>query len=1709
MKKICGQLLFLFLFCSCLGMLSCCGVANAYSISIESVHPTDSNYSHTWNITNPSATAIRVHFTKIDLGTDPKQYQSGDTLVLKDQNGNIVHTYQGGDNYGANQDVLPDGGWSDWCVGNDITLTLTTKSGNTYGFTVDQMEIRETVAPINDLPESFHTTAAFYSHTWNITNPSATAIRVHFTKIDLGTDPKQYQSGDTLVLKDQNGNIVHTYQGGDNYGANQDVLPDGGWSDWCVGNDITLTLTTKSGNTYGFTVDQIDPPLLSQAPVANFVAVQTSDATQLLVQFTDQSTGTAPLTYDWNFGDGATSTAASPSHTYASVGIYTVTLKVTNTDGENTAIQDVPVNTIPIPPPHTYEGVYVPGGITWEDANADAIAKGGHLAVITSKEENELVFTTAASDDRLWINNNDGRIHGPWLGGYQTDGTQDPASGWMWVTGEAWNYANWETGEPNDQAGQSENRLLYFSLGNSKDLTWNDGEKSSKLNGYILERGDFNSLSINSNPQGASIWVDGSDTGKVTPATIGVTEGSHVIKIKMNGYCEYNSNLITVTGGNTISLSPILKKGLQVPYIHQVFDTPDNFDRTGACAATSATMIDAFYKKITPDPNEIKTGYLHKSQYGNYVPDLDGIIWPDPNDENNMCYVCFLDHLKWAGDFDVKLNEGLTQDKAEKIVRTEIDNGRPLIARTLIYSSAGHYCVIVGYEIDSNNQLYYLVNDPFGNIENQGKITEQPVRYSYQQMKIDGNLLTSRGLITITPSHSYEGVYVPGGITWEVANADANARGGHLAVITSKEENELVFTTAASDDRLWINNNDGRIHGPWLGGYQTDGTQDPASGWMWVTGEAWNYANWETGEPNDQAGQSENRLVYFSLGNLKDLTWNDEEESLKLNGYILEREDFSSLPINSTGFDIDKNGYGKDIGNPRIPEISKELFKTTFNRDSSWWNDLWTDKIYEDEKDIAAKGSCFGVSASSSRIFQNGSEPELQLYFPKLDKKLPDEFSQPPYLNKNQGYTYEDFISYYHLLQKSEGFVKASANYDKYDYTKSFAFFKSSISNWKDDPIILTFTMPIYSDDPTNKLFNFYSHAAVPLGYYQENSDYGYIFTYDSNFPKESLIRFDLKNNKAYAVDYIGRKPTETTYLKGDIASINLIKLSQLNNKYNNLVDRLQNPLGNAFNAHILYTDSEGRHLGYYNGTLLDEIAGTSPIYTANDLPTSLESYYVGDIPVNRQLIGINDGPSKLTILRDDILYQITMNIQNNSVTEINTIDDKSTLIINPSRDVYSVNLTILRESPPAEYFINLNDFNIEKNTSFKIEFNETDLNLSILNSGPNKLANLRLETNITNCQSIELKDIIIRQNSTTIIKLKNDESQPPICISNLHNTTNLPDSITWAWTDPSSSDLDHVMIYLNGTFQSNVTKGTQAYSASGLTPNTAYTIGTRTVGATGLVNSTWVNQTATTAPDSDPGISPPEALFTSNITSGNAPLTVQFNDSSSGTVTSYAWDFGDGANSTEQNPVHTYTNYSIYNVSLSVTNAAGEDTITKNDYIQVIPMVGGDTGYYLIHCNVEGAEVYFDQDSKGVITDGTLLVKIYLTATPYHRYSVSKAGYVTINEPLPSYPAKDQTKDIFVTLVKATDDSWTRPPYPEVTKIQPGYPDTNWTRPPYPEVTKIQPGYPDTNWTRPPYPEVTKIQPGYPDTNWTRPSYLDWLWNRPSIKNFLKDIFG
>jgi PGF-pre-PGF domain-containing protein len=83
------------------------------------------------------------------------------------------------------------------------------------------------------------------------------------------------------------------------------------------------------------------------------------------------------------------------------------------------------------------------------------------------------------------------------------------------------------------------------------------------------------------------------------------------------------------------------------------------------------------------------------------------------------------------------------------------------------------------------------------------------------------------------------------------------------------------------------------------------------------------------------------------------------------------------------------------------------------------------------------------------------------------------------------------------------------------------------------------------------------------------------------------------------------------------------------------------------------------------------------------------------------------------------------------------------------------------------------------------------------------------------------------------------------------------------------------------------------------------------------------------------PEPAPPVADFSSNVISGNAPLDVSFTDKSTGTPVEWNWDFGDGTNSAEQNPVHTYSTAGNYTVSLAVRNENG--THSKSSIITVL----------------------------------------------------------------------------------------------------------------------------------------------------------------------------
>jgi PKD repeat protein len=118
-----------------------------------------------------------------------------------------------------------------------------------------------------------------------------------------------------------------------------------------------------------------------------------------------------------------------------------------------------------------------------------------------------------------------------------------------------------------------------------------------------------------------------------------------------------------------------------------------------------------------------------------------------------------------------------------------------------------------------------------------------------------------------------------------------------------------------------------------------------------------------------------------------------------------------------------------------------------------------------------------------------------------------------------------------------------------------------------------------------------------------------------------------------------------------------------------------------------------------------------------------------------------------------------------------------------------------------------------------------------------------------------------------------------------------------------------------DGSAHSTAQNPSHTYSAAG-----NFTAMLTVTGTDGSTSSKSQSVTVTNAPSSV------AASFSANPTSGQAPLAVQFTDHSTGPVTAWNWNFGDGsAHSTAQSPSHTYTSADTFSASLTVSGSSGQ----------------------------------------------------------------------------------------------------------------------------------------------------------------------------------------
>jgi len=163
---------------------------------------------------------------------------------------------------------------------------------------------------------------------------------------------------------------------------------------------------------------------------------------------------------------------------------------------------------------------------------------------------------------------------------------------------------------------------------------------------------------------------------------------------------------------------------------------------------------------------------------------------------------------------------------------------------------------------------------------------------------------------------------------------------------------------------------------------------------------------------------------------------------------------------------------------------------------------------------------------------------------------------------------------------------------------------------------------------------------------------------------------------------------------------------------------------------------------------------------------------------------------------------------------------------------------------------------------------------------------------------------------------------------------------LTVSFNASSSHDSDGTIVTCQWTFGdgSNGTGVTPSHIYT-TTSNHTYSV-TLTVTDDGGAQATDSHLVSVTPP---PPNSPPVASFTRTPSSGEAPLNVSFDASTSydsdGSITSYVWDFGDGGSGSDVAASHTYNSAGIYTAQLTVTDDDGAtDSIAQTIQVSAPP---------------------------------------------------------------------------------------------------------------------------------------------------------------------------
>jgi len=257
---------------------------------------------------------------------------------------------------------------------------------------------------------------------------------------------------------------------------------------------------------------------------------------------------------------------------------------------------------------------------------------------------------------------------------------------------------------------------------------------------------------------------------------------------------------------------------------------------------------------------------------------------------------------------------------------------------------------------------------------------------------------------------------------------------------------------------------------------------------------------------------------------------------------------------------------------------------------------------------------------------------------------------------------------------------------------------------------------------------------------------------------------------------------------------------------------------------------------------------------------------------------------------------------------------------------------------------------------------------------------------------------------------------------------------------------------------------------------------------------------------------SAPRADFGASPASGNAPLIVTFSNRSTdgdGDALTAHWDFGDGIESSEMSPTHTYTSAGAFTVTLVVTDARGLSSEPKREDVTVRGIGSGGTpppsgpnhapraDFRVDHASGPAPlTVTFSNNSTD--PDGDLLTSLWdfgdgtVSSEPTPKHTYTSAGSFTVvlvvtdARGLSSAPKQENITVRSGGPLPPTTTTLPPPPATTTTTTPPAPSTTTTTRPRPSTTTTSAPAPSTTTTTRPLGSTTTTTQP--PTTTPTRP---------------------